>query len=70
MYVAPPMRMGVWSMARVLRQRVECYYYVYDYRSEVHSESIGQVNDTSDICEYYDFRCDGILHLFWNGVIS
>ena len=26
MYVAPPMRMGVWSMARVLRQRIEYYY--------------------------------------------
>ena len=25
MYVAPPMRMGAWSMARVLRQRIECY---------------------------------------------
>ena len=27
MYVAPPMRMGAWSMARVLRQRIE--YYIY-----------------------------------------
>ena len=25
MYVAPPMRMGAWSMARVLRQRIEYY---------------------------------------------
>ena len=25
--VAPPMRMGAWSMARVLRQRIEYYYY-------------------------------------------
>ena len=23
MYVAPPMKMGAWSMARVLRQRIE-----------------------------------------------
>ena len=27
MYVAPPMRMGAWSMACVLRQRIEYYYY-------------------------------------------
>ena len=26
-YVAPPMRMGVWSMAHVLRQWIEYYYY-------------------------------------------
>ena len=25
MYVAPPMRMGAWSMARVLRQWIEYY---------------------------------------------
>ena len=25
-HVAPPMRMGVWSMARVLWQRIEYYY--------------------------------------------
>ena len=29
MYVAPPMRMGAWSMARVLRQRIEYYIYIY-----------------------------------------
>ena len=28
MYVAPPMRMGAWSMACVLRQRIEYYYYI------------------------------------------
>ena len=28
MYVAPPMRMGAWSMARVLRQRIEYYIYL------------------------------------------
>ena len=27
--VAPPLRMGAWSMARVLRQRIEYYYYYY-----------------------------------------
>ena len=26
MNVAPPMRMGAWSMACVLQQRIECYY--------------------------------------------
>ena len=29
MYVAPPMRMGAWSMARVLRQRIEYYFVIY-----------------------------------------
>ena len=28
MYVAPPMRMGAWSMARVLRQRIEYYIWI------------------------------------------
>ena len=28
MYVAPPMRMGTWSMALVLRQRIEYYIYI------------------------------------------
>ena len=28
MYVAPPMRMGAWSMALVLRQRIEYYIYI------------------------------------------
>ena len=27
MYVAPPMRMGAWSMACVLWWRIECYLY-------------------------------------------
>ena len=27
MYVAPPMRMGAWTMAHVLRQRIEYYCY-------------------------------------------
>ena len=27
LYAAPPMRMGVWSMACVLQQWVEYYYY-------------------------------------------
>ena len=27
--VAPPMRMGAWSMARVLRQRIEYYIAIY-----------------------------------------
>ena len=31
MYVVPPMRMGAWLMARVLRQRIE-YYYCYKKR--------------------------------------
>ena len=34
MYVAPPMRMGAWSMARVLRQRIEYYYYYLFRRIE------------------------------------
>ena len=29
MYVAPPVRMGMWSMARVLWRRIEYYYYFY-----------------------------------------
>ena len=28
-YVAPPMRVGVWSMACVLQQQIEYYYYYY-----------------------------------------
>ena len=30
-YVAPPMRMGAWSMACVPRQQIEYYYYYYVY---------------------------------------
>ena len=32
-YVAPPMRMGAWSMACVLRQQIEYYYYLYFLKS-------------------------------------
>ena len=35
MYVAPPMRMGAWSMARVLRQRIEYYIYIYIHNTGI-----------------------------------
>ena len=35
MYVAPPMRMGAWSMARVLRQQIEYYYCVVYLHQQV-----------------------------------
>ena len=49
MYVAPPMRIGAWSMARVLRQRIEYSntiimlpnrYYISAYTDQLEGEKI------------------------------
>ena len=45
------MRMGAWSMARVLRQRIEYYYYYYRVdQKEVHILMRAMISIVTDLC--------------------
>ena len=59
MYVAPPMRMGVWSMARVLQQHIEYYYHCM--MAQPFSRFVAQT--FSDLClEHCPLVKQGLLH--------
>ena len=60
MYVAPPMRMGAWSMARVLRQRIE--YYLQPRKSPSDQSLAASVNHTA----YYPSTYNIIIYFAFN----
>ena len=51
------MRMGVWSMARVLRQLIEYYYYYCKNSQEIDDGSEASLSEIADVREPSEFSC-------------